>query len=719
MRIPNGDVPFADAGAPGAFNVGQTMSGGAAAAVGNQLQEFGNALTGAGSTAVSIAADMQEQVNQVALMNAMNKARGAALDLEWGQDGGYRGLVGEAAIKRPDGVALPDEYGQKLRDAFGEIEMDLGNDRQKLMFQERSGALLNSFKESAARHMHSEFKAHTLSVADGTLKLSADEAARSWNDPDRVTKNVLQVKTAIAEAGRVHGWSNSEVTSRQQIAASNVHASVLSAALQSGNVSYAAGYMRKFSGEMTADDLLKANGLITKQMDVAAANTAIKQATETMAPRFAPTDTDRAFNILIGTESGGRQFDRNGKPLSSSAGAIGVAQVMPKTAPEAAKMAGLPWDEDRYRNDPAYNRALGKAYFARQLQDFGGNLPLAYAAYNAGPGATKAAMKVASAGGKPDEWLSLMPAETQAYVKKNMREYATGGGAPQMPSELEFVQDAVSRLGPNARPELVEMTRRTAEHQYGLIDKAQKARGEAIVADAMRALESNGGRYSALPVSLRSQIPAKEVDNLMSYGARVSKGDDVTNAAVYLTLTNDAKLRSLSDNEFYRLRGELSQSDWQHFAEERDKLISGKAGDKAGDLNTAAISQTLGDRLRMLGRDPTPKDGSQEAQLVGAMHKAVRDSILSAQAASGKKMTDAEVEKHIDGLFARSVTFRNTFLGMDIGGLKQMGLMTMAPKDIPGNVRDKLLQDFAARGIENPSETDLLGAYWKLKLSKR
>ena len=121
----------------------------------------------------------------------------------------------------------------------------------------------------------------------------------------------------------------------------------------------------------------------------------------------------------------------------------------------------------------------------------------------------------------------------------------------------------------------------------------------------------------------------------------------------------------------------------------------------------------------MLGRDPTPKDGSQEAQLVGAMHKAVRDSILSAQAASGKKMTDAEVEKHIDGLFARSVTFRNTFLGMDIGGLKQMGLMTMAPKDIPGNVRDRLLQDFAARGIENPSETDLLGAYWKLKLSQR
>ncbi|MBK8772855.1 MAG: hypothetical protein IPM06_20825 [Rhizobiales bacterium] len=269
-------------------------------------------------------------------------------------------------------------------------------------------------------------------------------------------------------------------------------------------------------------------------------------------------------------------------------------------------------------------------------------------------------------------------------------------------------------------PKLVRLTRaRRRSINTGLIDKAQKDRDESAVMTAMRELEQNGGRFSSLSIATRSAIPPKEIDNLMSYGSRLAKGDDTTNPALYLKLTDERSLKALTDAQFYRLRGELSQSDFQHFARERQKEIAGKGSDKPDDLNTSAIKQVLDDRLRMLGRDPTPKDGSTESQLIGAMHKTVRDSILNAQTVTGKKMTDAEVEKHIDGLFSKSVSFRNTFLGMDIGGLKSMGLMGMSPSDIPTNVRDQLKKDFAARGIDSPADTDLLGAYWKLKLSQR
>lgn len=59
---------------------------------------------------------------------------------------------------------------------------------------------------------------------------------------------------------------------------------------------------------------------------------------------------------------------------------------MKDTGPEAAEAAGLPWDEVRWKNDPAYNFALGKAYLNKQLKRFGGNPVLALAAYNAGAG---------------------------------------------------------------------------------------------------------------------------------------------------------------------------------------------------------------------------------------------------------------------------------------------------------------------------------------------
>jgi hypothetical protein len=136
----------------------------------------------------------------------------------------------------------------------------------------------------------------------------------------------------------------------------------------------------------------------------------------------APGQGGNTFARMIRQESGGKQFDRNGRPLTSSAGAIGIAQVMPKTAPEAARLAGLPFDDKRYRTDPEYNLALGKAYYEKQLADFGGDERLAAAAYNAGPGAVRRALQK----GGPDGWINNVPAETRNYVKS-----VFGGAGPR------------------------------------------------------------------------------------------------------------------------------------------------------------------------------------------------------------------------------------------------------------------------------------------------
>jgi len=717
-RIPS-DGFYADSSASVALNPVRGMSPAEAALPGQQLQEFGDALTGAGTQAMRIATDMQEHVNQVALMDAMNKARASALDLTYNTQTGYEAIKGEAALKRPEGASLPDEFAGKLEKSIGEISAGLGNERQRLDFQLRANEMVTSFRGQVASHLEREFQSHALSVADGTLKLSADDAKRNWNDPEKVAVNVLQAKAAVVRAGQIRGESATEIEAKTRLATSNVHAGVIGAALESNNPSYAVRYLQKYSGEMTADDLLKANGIITRTMDSAQARQAVDQTTRQFAADLQPTEKDRAFRILIGTESRGRQFDKYGQPLASPTGAIGIAQVMPKTAPEAARLAGLPWDEERYRTDAKYNMALGAAYFEKQLQTFGGNLPMAYAAYNAGPGALKTAMKVASAAGKPEQWLSLMPNETQDYVRKNMKEYEAGTSADSMPSMLTFVNNALDRLGANPRPEVAQLTRQAAEHQYRLIEQDQKDRKEAVIANTMRELEKNGGRYSELPASLLSHIPPDKRDDMRNYGSRVSKGDDVTAPAVYLKLVDDNYLKGLSDNAFYALRGELSESDFKHFAKARETLRSGKEkANTAGDLNTGAINAVLSDRLRMMGRDPTPKEGSREAQLIGAMHKTIRESILNAQAATGKKMTDDEVEKHVDGLFAKSASFRSTFLGMPYGDVKSQQLFGMTPGDIPSDVREKLKADFAARGIK-PTEADYLGAYWKAKLASR
>lgn len=120
---------------------------------------------------------------------------------------------------------------------------------------------------------------------------------------------------------------------------------------------------------------------------------------------------------VMTAESGGNQ-----KAVSPK-GAVGVMQLMPSTGPEAAKLAGLPWDPKRFKEDASYNAQLGKAYLDKQVASFDGNEQLGAAAYNAGAGNVK---KWIDQFGDPrkgeismDEFINKIPFdETRKYVKK-------------------------------------------------------------------------------------------------------------------------------------------------------------------------------------------------------------------------------------------------------------------------------------------------------------
>lgn len=134
-----------------------------------------------------------------------------------------------------------------------------------------------------------------------------------------------------------------------------------------------------------------------------------------------------SFDALIGPESNGQQLNSRGQPLTSSAGAIGIAQVMPDTAKYVAKKNGIAWDANKYKTDPDYNYNLGKLYYQEQLNKYG-HPALAYAAYNAGPGAVDKWIKKNPAMKNPDamgmqNFINAIPfSETKNYVAKIHRQ---------------------------------------------------------------------------------------------------------------------------------------------------------------------------------------------------------------------------------------------------------------------------------------------------------
>ncbi|PIE42627.1 MAG: hypothetical protein CSA49_00150, partial [Gammaproteobacteria bacterium] len=101
----------------------------------------------------------------------------------------------------------------------------------------------------------------------------------------------------------------------------------------------------------------------------------------------------------------------------SGVGALGIMQIMPGTARQVSRSAGIKLTTRQQLLDPQKNIMIGTAYLEQLLNQFDGNLVLATTAYNAGPHRAKRWQPRY----KPmdgDIWIETIPIhETRNYVK--------------------------------------------------------------------------------------------------------------------------------------------------------------------------------------------------------------------------------------------------------------------------------------------------------------
>lgn len=108
-------------------------------------------------------------------------------------------------------------------------------------------------------------------------------------------------------------------------------------------------------------------------------------------------------------------FDEDAR---SPAGALGLMQVMPATGRETARAMGLRNFSPAQLTQSRMNIPIGTEYLQRMLGRFEGNLVLATAAYNAGPGNVSRWLPPSGCT-EPDIWIEEIPfTETRKYVQR-------------------------------------------------------------------------------------------------------------------------------------------------------------------------------------------------------------------------------------------------------------------------------------------------------------
>ncbi|MEL7563842.1 MAG: lytic transglycosylase domain-containing protein [Dehalobacterium sp.] len=106
----------------------------------------------------------------------------------------------------------------------------------------------------------------------------------------------------------------------------------------------------------------------------------------------------------------------------SGSGARGLMQIMPDTAEWAAEQLEINFHPEMLF-DPEYNIRIGCWYLRRLQNDFGGNLTIVLASYNAGQGNVRNWLDNGVWDGKLAHLEQIPFSETRFYVQKVLRYY--------------------------------------------------------------------------------------------------------------------------------------------------------------------------------------------------------------------------------------------------------------------------------------------------------
>jgi soluble lytic murein transglycosylase-like protein len=345
---------------------------------------MGDVLGGVADKYVDVFAQAKQRADVAQAQDASLQLSQISSDLLTNPDTGLLNMQGKNALGKGQ------EYVQQFDSQAQSIAASLPDEQARNAFLQQAHQQRIQFQTTAVRHEVGQVRQYEAGMQEGTLRSLAQQAI----SPGMFVPALMNARNSIIAYGKAHGQSDEEIESN-----------FVQWREQAANRASEAWYTP------TYQQIMGPEGKI--------------EVTDT------PSES-QLFSAMIWQESGGNQYGKDGLPLVSPKGAVGVAQVMEDTGPEAARLAGVPWDRDKWLNDTRYNAKLGQAYFSAQMKKYDNNPVLAVAAYNAGPGAVDGWIKQF---GDPrtgavsnEQFAAAIPYdETRNYVAK------VTGSAPAIP----------------------------------------------------------------------------------------------------------------------------------------------------------------------------------------------------------------------------------------------------------------------------------------------
>lgn len=620
-----------------------------------------------------------------------------------------------------------EEQLKKLRE---EMMGKARNERQRTMLagvlDKRIGDNLTDIARYATGQLNVELEKQTTSRLSGFQQ----DAVRQFDNPERYADNIAGGLAELESFADQQGWSDDRLDDEEQRFVSGVHTASITGRLTSDDIDGALALFDKYRDDMAYGDVQAIEAKLQPAIQYRQAEDDALVAlgtVPTVGPDDAPTPGTSAslstqLKAIESNESGGKQFSASGKPLTSSAGAIGVMQVMPGTAPEAARMAGLAWDPKRYREDENYNRALGQAYYKEMLRKFGGDPVKAAAAYNAGPGSARrgtgvmGAMAKARKAGEPDNWVAYLPAETRDYVAKFQRKTGSTGGAEGSAPRKWDLSAAYTTLEDRAKkegwtPERLERARQRVDERVKrdeMLENRQSASEYEAAIDRVDQLGDSFTDVSQIPnydrLDPKQRMELRDIAKRNAAPTPVEANGDIAVALDIMAIEQPEKFLQ-QDLRVYRSQ----MTAGEHASLQRKAaMIRAKPDEEAvfrGGIS-GTISMFASPEMNLSGK----KNAQRKAKVMGIMETWLRSYVKpGVQPTQGQYMealrfATGSIEKPQGGI-----------KGAIFGGTKEIPRTDLPVFDVPPDVLQAIIRAYRAETGKRPTDQQIVQIYEKNK----
>ena len=265
-----------------------------------------------------------------------------------------------------------------------------------------------------------------------------------------------------------------------------------------------------------------------------------------------------------------------------------------------------------------------------------------------------------------------MVAEDAVQLERALEEGTLRGESQRLAQDLTSkhrdLRSALAQVDKIKDPKIQDATRDRVKQRFAEREQAEeyasKQAFHSAFSIAEKAKQAGENIRDSIPPALYNSLTPAQKNSINALANRDSLETDWGEYYNLKTMAASPELRDkFMKTDLMEYRPKLGDSEFKELVNAQNDA---RKGDTTALDGFRTDQQIVNDALSEAGFDPSPKEGSTDAKKVNRMRQLVDSEVQKKQRELGRKVNNEEMQRIVDDLMVKGVTYRKTIFGIDV-----------------------------------------------------